>query len=93
MGRPGAVRLHAALRAPHDPGRLADVELLPVTQHEGLALTLGQALHGLLDGSHHLGLLQLPGDDAAVATSTIERLLDQIDWPILNEFKHTSIPR
>lgn len=31
--------------------------------------------------------------DVALATSTIDRLLDQIDWPILNEFKHTSIPR
>jgi 2-hydroxychromene-2-carboxylate isomerase len=45
------------------------------------------------DAAVFVRLLQLPGDDAAVATSTIERVLDQIDWPILNEFKHTSIPR
>src|SRR6185295_18708887 len=38
-------------------------------------------------------LLERPDDDAAKATATIERLLDQIDWPTLNEFKHTSIPR
>ena len=37
----------------------------------------------LLDHSH---------GDQAVATRTIERILDDIDWPILNEFKHTSIP-
>lgn len=37
-------------------------------------------------------LLDLPADDAD-ARATIERVLDQIDWPILNEFKHTSIPR
>lgn len=38
-------------------------------------------------------LLERSNGDAAVATATIDRLLDQIDWPILNEFKHTSIPR
>jgi hypothetical protein len=37
----------------------------------------------LLDHSH---------GDQAVATRTIERILDDIEWPILNEFKHTSIP-
>ena len=38
-------------------------------------------------------LLERPDGDPAKATATIERLLDQIDWPTLNEFKHTSIPR
>jgi len=38
-------------------------------------------------------LLALPGDDAELARRTIERVLDQVEWPILNEFKHTSIPR
>lgn len=28
----------------------------------------------------------------SVGTKTIERILDDIDWPILNELKHTSIP-
>jgi hypothetical protein len=37
----------------------------------------------LLDHAH--------GDQAAAVT-TINRILDDIDWPILNEFKHTSIP-
>jgi hypothetical protein len=37
----------------------------------------------LLDHAH--------GDQAAAVT-TINRILDNIDWPILNEFKHTSIP-
>ena len=37
----------------------------------------------LLDHSH---------GDTAIATRTIERILDDIEWPILNEFKHTSIP-
>ena len=38
-------------------------------------------------------LLELPDGDAGVAIAAVERLLDQIGWPILNEFKHTSIPR
>jgi hypothetical protein len=38
-------------------------------------------------------LLEQSGGDVAVATRTIERILDLIDWPILNEFKHTTVPR
>jgi hypothetical protein len=38
-------------------------------------------------------LLERPDGDPAKAIATIERLLDQIDWTTLNEFKHTSIPR
>jgi DSBA-like thioredoxin domain len=34
-----------------------------------------------------------PGGDADVAIKTIERTLDLLAWPELNEFKHTSIPR
>ena len=38
----------------------------------------------LLDGS---------AGDGSVATRTVDRILDQVEWPLLNEFKHTSIPR
>jgi 2-hydroxychromene-2-carboxylate isomerase len=38
-------------------------------------------------------LLHGPDGDGSFANATIERVLDQIEWPILNEFKHTSIPR
>ena len=38
-------------------------------------------------------LLDVAGGDADLAMSTVERVLDQVDWPLLNEFKHTSIPR
>ena len=38
-------------------------------------------------------LLHIPDGDADLAIATVERVLEQIDWPILNEFKHTSIPR
>lgn len=37
-------------------------------------------------------LLDRPAD-ADEATATVERVLDTIEWPLLNEFKHTSIPR
>ncbi len=44
------------------------------------------------DAAVFVRLLELP-TNATMATATIERLLDQIEWPILNELKHTSIPR
>lgn len=44
------------------------------------------------DAAVFVRLLDLPrdGDDAR---ATVERVLDQVGWPILNEFKHTSVPR
>jgi hypothetical protein len=45
------------------------------------------------DAAVFVRLLELPDGDADVAIPTIERVLDEIKWPILNEFKHTSIPR
>ena len=39
-------------------------------------------------------LMERPGGDAAIATATIERILDTITgWPSLNELKHTRIAR
>ena len=38
-------------------------------------------------------LMNRPEGDGALATTTIERVLDLLTWPELNEFKHTSIPR
>jgi hypothetical protein len=37
-------------------------------------------------------LLDHAHGDAARAQSAVNRILDDIDWPILNEFKHTSVP-
>ena len=37
-------------------------------------------------------LMSLPDGDGELAISTVNRILDQIDWPMLNEFKHTSDP-
>ena len=38
-------------------------------------------------------LLHMPDGDAQTSIDAIERVLQQLDWPLLNEFKHTSIPR
>jgi hypothetical protein len=37
-------------------------------------------------------LLDHAHGDTAAGRRTIDRILDDIDWPILNEFKHTSVP-
>jgi hypothetical protein len=31
-------------------------------------------------------------EGGAGAVTTVDRILDQIEWPLLNEFKHTSVP-
>ena len=70
---PGAVRLHAAFRATHGLRRFTDIELLPITQQEGLPLTLRERLDRFLDDRHDLRLLEpvrRGGRHAARASST-----------------------
>lgn len=45
------------------------------------------------DQASFVRLMDRPQGDVALATRTIERVLDLLEWPELNEFKHTSIPR
>jgi 2-hydroxychromene-2-carboxylate isomerase len=45
------------------------------------------------DSAAFVRLLAPADDDPELAVRTVERLLDQIEWPLLNELKHTSIPR
>ncbi len=45
------------------------------------------------DSAVFVRLLDRPEGDEALAQHTIERILDLIEWEILNEFKHTSVPR
>jgi protein-disulfide isomerase-like protein with CxxC motif len=46
------------------------------------------------DAAVFVRVMDRPGDDAAHAQQTVQRVLDTITgWPELNEFKHTSIPR
>lgn len=44
------------------------------------------------DAAVFVRLLRTAGGDARVAIDTVNRILDNIEWPILNEFKHTSVP-
>lgn len=37
-------------------------------------------------------LLAPAAGDGDLAITTVERILDQMDWSLLNEFKHTSVP-
>ena len=45
------------------------------------------------DAAVFVRLLDPALGDTALAISTVNRILDNLEWPILNEFKHTSIPR
>src|SRR2546423_10587127 len=54
-----AVRFHAGLGAAHHPGGLGDVQFLPITHDESLALTFGQLGYLLLNYFKHLRSLQL----------------------------------
>jgi len=38
-------------------------------------------------------LLDRPNGDEALARRTIDRIIENIAWDSLNEFKHTSVPR
>ncbi len=37
-------------------------------------------------------LLAPAGGDSDLARTTVDRILDQMEWSLLNEFKHTSVP-
>ena len=82
-----------AVWAEVDSGRpLATIE----KEHSGYAEShqvWGVPTFVVRDAAVFVRLLDRAEGDGELARQTIERILDQIDWPILNEFKHTSIPR
>lgn len=45
------------------------------------------------DAAVFVRLMKPAAGDGSLAVTTVERVLDQIEWPLLNEFKHTSIAR
>ena len=45
------------------------------------------------DNAVFVRLMDRPRGDAALAIATIDRVLDNIEWSILNEFKHTRTPQ
>jgi hypothetical protein len=45
------------------------------------------------DAAVFVRLMDRPEGDAKLARRTVERVLDLMAWPELNEFKHTSLPK
>jgi len=45
------------------------------------------------DQASFVRVMHRPDGDAGGAIRTVDRILDLLGWPDLNEFKHTSIPR
>jgi hypothetical protein len=55
--------------------------------------TWGVPTFAVGDQASFVRLMHRPEGDGAGATRTIERVLDLLDWPELNEFKHPRLPR
>lgn len=78
----------------------ADVDsgrTLEVVRHEHETYVRSHSVWGtptfvVRDSAVFVRLLDHARGDRELGRATIERILDNIDWPILNEFKHTSIP-
>jgi hypothetical protein len=45
------------------------------------------------DHAAFIRFMHRPEGDVALARTTIERVVDLLSWPELNEFKHTSVAR
>lgn len=66
------------------------------TEHTGFVAThsvWGVPTFIVGDKAAFVRLLDRPLGDVALAIATIERVLDNIQWSTLNEFKHTLVPR
>jgi len=75
-----------------DAGRaLATIEKEHVAAVEGLQVW-GVPTFSTEGRSAFVRLLDRPADGGE-AVATVERVLDTLGWELLNEFKHTSIPR
>jgi hypothetical protein len=55
--------------------------------------TWGVPTFAVGDQASFVRLMHRPQGDGAAATRTIERVLDLLGWPELNEFKHPRLPR
>lgn len=82
-----------AMWAEVDTGRpLATIK----AEHTGFATThsvWGVPTFIVGDKAVFVRLLDRPLGDADLAIATIDRVLENLDWPSLNEFKHTLVPR
>ena len=75
-----------------ESGRTLDVVREEHTKYVNSHQVWGTPTFVVDDKAVFVRLLDHAHGDAAVAKRTIDRILDDIDWPILNEFKHTSLP-
>jgi 2-hydroxychromene-2-carboxylate isomerase len=75
-----------------ESGRTLDVVREEHTKYVNSHQVWGTPTFVVDDKAVFVRLLDHAHGDAAAAKRTIDRILDDIDWPILNEFKHTSIP-
>lgn len=75
-----------------ESGRTLDVVRREHTQFAHSHHVWGTPTFIVGEKSVFVRLLDHAHGDHQAARRTIDRILDDIDWPILNEFKHTSIP-
>ncbi|MEY3805290.1 MAG: hypothetical protein RIR69_102 [Actinomycetota bacterium] len=75
-----------------ESGRTLDVVRREHTQFVNSHHVWGTPTFIVGEKSVFVRLLDHAHGDQQTARQTIDRILDNIDWPILNEFKHTSIP-
>lgn len=89
-------------RADIDPARIFDIvetgEPLQTIAREHMQYVNSHEVWGVPtfvvdDKAVFVRLLRTAEGDGALAIATIERILENIAWPILNEFKHTSVPQ
>lgn len=83
----------AAVFAEVDSGRPLAVIEDEHTRYARTHAVWGVPVFVVDDKAVFVRLLDRADGDEALAQHTIERILDLIEWPILNEFKHTSVPR
>ena len=77
-------------------GALQEVQTRVREEHEGTVAehgTWGVPTFAVGDQASFVRLMDRPRGDGDKATRTIERVLDLLDWPELNEFKHPTLPR
>ena len=82
----------ASVFADVESGRTLEVVKREHTQYVSSHQVWGTPTFIVDEKSVFVRLLDHAHGDGETATRTINRILDDIDWPILNEFKHTSIP-
>lgn len=75
-----------------ESGRTLDVVRTEHTQYVNSHHVWGTPTFIVDDKAVFVRLLDHAHGNQDIARRAIDRILDDIDWPILNEFKHTSIP-